>query len=50
MLFYLRDETVVGMIFWNMPPVDDRYMAATEVSTEQSKTGSYESKTWFEVL
>ncbi|CAG9572000.1 unnamed protein product [Danaus chrysippus] len=31
MLFYLRDETVVGMIFWNMPPVDDRYMAATEL-------------------
>ncbi|XP_052744561.1 putative apoptosis-inducing factor 1, mitochondrial [Bicyclus anynana] len=31
MLFYLRDETVVGMVFWNIPPVDDRYEAATEV-------------------
>lgn len=33
MLFYLRDEIVVGMMFWNVPPVDDRYMAATEVRT-----------------
>ncbi|XP_047538897.1 apoptosis-inducing factor 1, mitochondrial-like [Vanessa atalanta] len=31
MLFYLRDELIVGLVFWNMPPVDDRYGVATEV-------------------
>ncbi|XP_072945364.1 apoptosis-inducing factor 1, mitochondrial-like [Epargyreus clarus] len=30
-LFYLRDETIVGMVFWNIPPVDDRKMAVTEM-------------------
>ncbi|XP_060806156.1 apoptosis-inducing factor 1, mitochondrial [Amyelois transitella] len=31
LLFYLRDETVVGFTFWNMPPIDDRKMVATEL-------------------
>lgn len=31
-MFYLRDETVVGLVFWNMPPIDDRRDVATEVS------------------
>ncbi|KOB78257.1 Uncharacterized protein OBRU01_02758 [Operophtera brumata] len=30
-MFYLRDETVVGMMFWNIPPVDDRKDVVTEV-------------------
>ncbi|CAH2264642.1 jg6250 [Pararge aegeria aegeria] len=31
MVFYLRDETIVGLVFWNLPPVDDRYEVATEI-------------------
>ncbi|RVE51192.1 hypothetical protein evm_004157 [Chilo suppressalis] len=31
MLFYLRDETVVGMVFWNFPPIEDRKGVATEI-------------------
>ncbi|XP_037871110.1 apoptosis-inducing factor isoform X1 [Bombyx mori] len=30
-VFYLRDETVVGLVFWNMPPIDDRRDVATEI-------------------
>ncbi|XP_035442549.1 apoptosis-inducing factor 1, mitochondrial isoform X2 [Spodoptera frugiperda] len=31
LLFYLRDETVVGFAFWNMPPIEDRKAVATEL-------------------
>ncbi|CAH0663642.1 unnamed protein product [Spodoptera exigua] len=31
MLFYLRDEVVVGFTFWNMPPIEDRKAVATEI-------------------
>ncbi|KAJ0172493.1 hypothetical protein K1T71_011632 [Dendrolimus kikuchii] len=31
MLFYLRDETIAGMVFWNMPPIDDRKEVVTEM-------------------
>ncbi|KAL4703332.1 hypothetical protein ACJJTC_013098 [Scirpophaga incertulas] len=31
MLFYLRDETVVGMVFWNFPPIEDRKEVVTEM-------------------
>ncbi|CAK1588880.1 unnamed protein product [Parnassius mnemosyne] len=31
MLMYLRDETVVGFVFWNMPPIEDRSAVATEI-------------------
>nr|XP_034836353.1 apoptosis-inducing factor 1, mitochondrial-like [Maniola hyperantus] len=31
LLFYLRDQTIVGLVFWNLPPVDDRYEVATEI-------------------
>ncbi|XP_063832154.1 uncharacterized protein LOC135081364 [Ostrinia nubilalis] len=31
LVFYLRDEIVVGMVFWNMPPIDDRKEVATEL-------------------
>ncbi|XP_026333696.1 uncharacterized protein LOC113240576 [Hyposmocoma kahamanoa] len=31
MLFYLRDEVVVGMLFWNFPPIEDRYEVCTEM-------------------
>jgi hypothetical protein len=36
MLFYLRDETVVGMLFWNFPPIEDRKEVATEVGLSLS--------------
>ncbi|XP_063384580.1 apoptosis-inducing factor 1, mitochondrial-like [Cydia fagiglandana] len=31
MLCYLRDETIVGFVFWNMPPIADRKEVATEI-------------------
>ncbi|XP_026751641.2 apoptosis-inducing factor 1, mitochondrial [Galleria mellonella] len=31
LIFYLRDETVVGFVFWNMPPIEDRKEVATEL-------------------
>ncbi|XP_038218740.1 apoptosis-inducing factor 1, mitochondrial-like [Zerene cesonia] len=31
LLFYLRDETIVGIVFWNMPPMEDRKDVATEI-------------------
>ncbi|XP_013139250.1 PREDICTED: apoptosis-inducing factor 1, mitochondrial isoform X1 [Papilio polytes] len=31
LLMYMRDETVVGFVFWNMPPIDDRAAVATEI-------------------
>ncbi|KAL0830163.1 hypothetical protein ABMA28_003620 [Loxostege sticticalis] len=31
MVFYLRDEIVVGMVFWNMPPIEDRKEVVTEL-------------------
>ncbi|XP_030023365.2 apoptosis-inducing factor 1, mitochondrial [Manduca sexta] len=30
-LFYLRDEIVVGMVFWNLPPIEDRKEVVTEM-------------------
>lgn len=31
LLCYIRNETIVGFVFWNMPPIDDRKDVATEV-------------------
>ncbi|CAH2055603.1 unnamed protein product, partial [Iphiclides podalirius] len=31
MLMYMRDDTVVGFVFWNMPPIEDRSAVATEI-------------------
>ncbi|XP_047027846.1 apoptosis-inducing factor 1, mitochondrial-like isoform X1 [Helicoverpa zea] len=31
LLFYLRDEVVVGFVFWNMPAIEDRREVATEL-------------------
>ncbi|XP_049878849.1 apoptosis-inducing factor 1, mitochondrial-like [Pectinophora gossypiella] len=30
-LFYLRDEYVVGIVFWNLKPIEDRMEVATEI-------------------
>ncbi|XP_073954351.1 apoptosis-inducing factor 1, mitochondrial-like [Choristoneura fumiferana] len=31
LLCYIRNETIVGFVFWNMPPIDDRKDVATEI-------------------
>ncbi|KAJ8721101.1 hypothetical protein PYW08_006566 [Mythimna loreyi] len=31
MLFYLRDEIVVGFVFWNLPPIEDRLEVCNEL-------------------
>ncbi|KAI5636934.1 pyridine nucleotide-disulfide oxidoreductase domain-containing protein [Phthorimaea operculella] len=31
MMFYLRDDIVVGMVFWNFPPIEDRYEVVCEM-------------------
>lgn len=32
LLYYLRDEYIVGIVFWNMAPMDERKDVATEVN------------------
>ncbi|XP_047515412.1 apoptosis-inducing factor 1, mitochondrial-like isoform X2 [Pieris napi] len=31
LLYYLRDEYIVGIVFWNMPPLEERKDIATEI-------------------
>ncbi|KAJ8728510.1 hypothetical protein PYW07_006206 [Mythimna separata] len=35
MLFYLRDEIVVGFVFWNLPAIDDRLEVCNELLRAQ---------------
>ncbi|KAJ2945272.1 hypothetical protein O0L34_g9350 [Tuta absoluta] len=35
MMFYLRDDIVVGLVFWNFPPIEDRYEVVREILRAQ---------------